>query len=290
MSDEAKEYYSLPARCLYTIGIYWQRSLPGKLTHVFRKGIWAFLTLDQRHFRTEFRQILNQIYFTGIEAIPVISMVSILLGTLTITQALTVMPKVGFGDFFGTLMVIVIVRELGPVLTAFLIAGRTGAALAAYVGNMKVESEIDALETMGIDPNRFIIMPALIGAMIASLILSILFSTLAIVMGFITAKSLISILMTSSAHQLLWGHYLHSILIALNPLDFLMMVVKPIIFGAIIACNAIHYGMSIQKDARDVPKATSRSVVYSLMFVVAFDLVLTLIYIFEYMQNLSTVL
>jgi len=289
MAIESKEHYSLPARVLYTLGMLWLMSLPGKLSVIFFKGLWAFFTIDSRRFRTEFKQIILQVYFTGVEAFPLVALVAVLLGSLTITQAVTVMPKVGFSDFFGSLMVIVIVRELGPVLTAFLIAGRTGAALAAYLGNMKVESEVDALETMGIDPIRYLVMPAMIGGMVAMLILNMFFSSIAIVVGYIVAKGLISVMQNMLDSKLIWDHYWESILMGLKPMDFIMVIVKPVIFGAIITTNACLFGTSVKKDVREVPKATSRSVVYSFIFVVLSDLLLSLAYMFDYIRNLSSV-
>ncbi|HSQ41862.1 MAG TPA: ABC transporter permease [Fibrobacteraceae bacterium] len=290
MGREHKEFYSWPAKFLAWLGILWLNSLPGKLSAIIFKGLHAFFTIDQRRFRTEFRQIVLQTFFTGIEALPLITVVAVLLGTLTITQAMTVMPKVGFGDFFGNLMVIVIIRELGPVLTAFLIAGRSGAALAAYLGNMKVESEADALETMGIDPIKYLVMPALIGGMVALFIMNAIFSSVAIVVGYFAAKVLTTILHNFFEVQMMWDHYLSSILLELHPMDFLMLFLKPALFGALITANACQFGLSVQQDVREVPKATSRSVVYSFISVVLMDLLLSLAYIFDYLHGLNSVL
>jgi len=290
MAIERKEFYNLPARAVYLLGSLWLKSLPGQLSVMFLKAMAAFLTLDSRRFRTEFRQIILQVFFTGIQALPLIALVAVLLGSLIITQAMSMMPKVGFGDFFGNLMVIVIIRELGPVLTAFLIAGRTGSALASYMGNMKVESEVDALESMGIDPIKYLVMPALIGGMMAMLILNTFFSSIAIVVGYGVAKTLINLMQNVFDSKLIWTHYLDSILMGLKPIDFIMVIVKPVIFGAIITTNACYFGMSVKTDVREVPKATSKSVVYSFIFIVVSDLLLSLVYIFDYMRNLSSVL
>ena len=293
MASEASEHYkhySVPARVMFWIGQLWLRSIFGKLSVIFFKSMLAFVTIDSRRLRTELRQIILQVYFTGIEAFPLIALVATLLGTLTITQALTVMPKVGFTDFFGNLMVIVIIRELGPVLTAFLIAGRTGAALAAYIGNMKVEHEVDALETMGIDPVKYIMMPSIIGGMVAMVILNALFSSIAIVVGFLVAKVLISVLQNFFEAQLLWDHYIDSILLGIRPMDFVMIILKPMIFGALIALNACLFGMEIKNDVREVPKATSKSVVFSFITVVIADLLLSLVYILEYMRAMRSML
>jgi len=291
MAVEQKEFYSIPARVLYNMGRWWLSSLPGKLLTLFAKSMLAIAFMDRRKFRTEFRQIISQVFFTGIEAVPLIFSVAVLLGTLTITQAMTYMPKVGFGDFFGNLMVIIIIRELGPVLTAFLIAGRTGAALAAYLGNMRVESEVDALETMGIDPVKYLVMPAVAGGMIAMVMINIFFSTVAIVVGFFVAKALLATAMSNMVEsKLIWDNYFSSILMGLKPMDFIMVIVKPTIFGAIIAVNACHFGLSAQNDVRQVPKATSSSVVYSFAFVVLADLVLSLAYILEYMRGFNAMI
>lgn len=290
MRPEDYRSYSLPGRILFRLGQAWLESLPGKLLSILFIALRAFFTIDNRRFRTEFRQIILQAYFTGIEAIPLISLVAVLLGTLTITQAVTFMPKVGFGDFFGNIMVIVIVRELGPVLTAFLVAGRTGAALASYLGSMKVESEVDALETMGIDPIKYLVMPAVIGAIIALFILNLFFSVIAIVVGFISARGLVSLMQDMGESTLIWSNYIESILMGLTPMDFAMAFIKPIIFGAIIAVNASYCGMSIKKDQREVPKATSKSVVYSFIFVVLSDLMLSLAYILEYLRGMRSLI
>lgn len=282
--------YNFAARALYRFGRLWIDSLPGKLLAIAFASFRAFFTIDNRRFRTEFKQIILQAYFTGIEAIPLVSLVAVLLGTLTITQAVTYMPKVGFGDFFGSIMVIVIIRELGPVLTAFLVAGRTGAGLAAYLGTMKVESEVDALESMGIDPIKYLVMPAVIGAMIALLILNFFFSVIAIVVGFFSAKGLISVMRDVGDTTLVWSNYLDSILLGLTPMDFVMAVLKPMIFGIIIAVNASYFGLVIKKDQREIPKATSKSVVFSFFFVVLSDLILSFAYILGYLKGMGSII
>lgn len=290
MALEQNQHYNFIGRIFFGLGKRWLNSYLGKLFAIIFKTIGALLSINVRRFRTEFRQIVMQVYFTGVEALSLIAIIATVLGTLTITQALTVMPKVGFTDFFGNLMVIIIVRELGPVLTAFLIAGRTGSALAAYVGNMKVESEVDALETMGIDPIKYLIMPAMVGGIIALIILSTLFSTIAIVVGFLVAKVWVVVMQSVLEGKLMWGHYLNSILLSLKSVDFIMLIIKPLVFGALIASNACLFGMNVEKDIREVPKSISRSVVYSFITIIIADLVLSLIYFVGYMQSIAKVI
>ena len=287
--QHSSEYLSLPGRFLDWLGNAFLNSHLGKLTSLFFKAL-AGLFLDPRRWRINAKQIIGQAYFTGVESLPVVFAVGTLLGVVVIVEALTVVPKVGFGNFFGNLMVIVIIRELGPILTAFLIAGRSGSALATFIGSMKVESEVDALETMGIDPVRYLVMPALIGGMIALFIANCVFSVSAIGAGFLVAKGLVTLAEGIIQIQLDWEVFRMSILQAMQPMDFIMAGVKPLIFAAIITTNACYHAMTVQNDVREVPKVTSRSVVHSFMLIVLSDLVLSLAYILEYLRHVNSII
>jgi len=288
MSD-VRPYLSPPARVLEFLGRHFMQSHVGKLTSLFVRAMFSLL-VDRRRWKVDARQIISQTYFTGIESLPLVFMVATLFGVVVIVEALTVVPKVGFGNFFGNLMVIVIIRELGPILTAFLIAGRSGSGLATYIGSMKVESEVDALETMGVDPVRYLVMPALVGGMIATFLANMVFSVSAIGAGFLVAKGLVNVASGFFSVQLDWEIFTQSILQALRPMDFVMAVVKPLVFAAIITTNACYHATTVQNDVREVPKATSRSVVHSFMLIVLSDLVLSLAYILEYLRQVNTVI
>jgi phospholipid/cholesterol/gamma-HCH transport system permease protein len=199
-------------------------------------------------------------------------------------------PKVGFGNFFGNLMIIAIVRELGPILTGFLIAGRSGSSLTTRIASMKVNSEVDALETLGISHIRFLVMPALIGGIIAMLIANCFFCLSAIGTGFLISKIATIVLEGFFKVQLDWSSYSLSILAALKPVDFIMGFLKPCIFASIIVTNACYYGTRIQNDPRAVPIATSQSVVSSFFLIVASDLPLSFAYILEYINSVSSVI
>ena len=129
-----------------------------------------------RSFKTDSKNIILQTFFTGVEIFPVLFVVATLFGTIVIVEIMTMMGKMGFSDVVGSLMVVVIIRELGPILTAFLIAGRSGSSLTTYVGGMVIDSEVDALATMGVDPIRYLVMPGLIGGTIATFIMTIIFN------------------------------------------------------------------------------------------------------------------
>jgi phospholipid/cholesterol/gamma-HCH transport system permease protein len=238
----------------------------------------------------DIRQIIAQIYYIGIRSLPLVLIVGTILGTVLIVNTAGLVPKVGFGNFFGNLMVIAIVRELGPVLTGFLIAGRCGSSLTTRIASMKVNTEIDALETLGINPIRFLIMPALIGGIIAVFIANFFFCLSAIGTGFLVTKAAAFLLEGYFRVQLEWSSYSLSILAALKPVDFAMTVIKPFIFASIIVTNACYFGTRINNDQRAVPNATSRSVVSSFIFIVASDLLLSFAYILDYINSVSSVI
>jgi phospholipid/cholesterol/gamma-HCH transport system permease protein len=228
-----------------------------------------------------------QTFFTGIEIFPPLFTVATLFGTVTIIEVISLTGKMGMSDFVGNLMVVALIRELGPILTAFLIAGRTGSSLTTYIGGMVINSEVDALATMGINPIRYLVMPSVIGGTIATIIMNIIFSSSAIGAGFLVTKGIIFITGNAPNVQITWSYLSAEILKALTLPDFVFAIVKPLVFGIIITTNACYQALNIQRDIRQVPKATSRSVITSFLYVVLADVVLSAFYLISYMQNLS---
>jgi len=281
--------FSMPGRVLDKFGRLFLKSHVGQLLSIFLLVFHSFF-YGKGNRKIDMGQIISQIYSIGIRSLPLILIVGTILGTVLIVNTAGLVPKVGFGNFFGNLMVIAIVRELGPILTGFLIAGRSGSSLTTRIASMKVNSEIDALETLGINPMRFLILPALIGGIIAMLIANCFFCLSAIGTGFLIVKMATIFLEQFFAAQLEWGYYSMSILAALKPIDFIMSIIKPCIFASIIATNACYYGTRITNDQRAVPIATSRSVVSSFIFIVTSDLLLSFIYILDYINSVSSVI
>lgn len=254
---------------------------------------WSAITSlfsKSRSFKTDSRNIIMQTFFTGVEIFPVLFIVATLFGTVTIIEVITMMGKMGFDDIVGNLIVIVIIRELGPILTAFLIAGRSGSSLTTYIGSMVINSEVDALATMGVDPIRFLVMPGLFGGCIALFFMNIIFSTSAICVGYLVVKAVILLTGNIINIQLTWNYLSTEILNALTLSDFIYIVIKPLVFGAIITTNACYQALNIPRDVRQVPKATSKSVIKSFLYVVCADVVLSIFYFVDYMNNISTII
>ncbi len=276
-------------RVFHSIGIFLLKRRIGQLITLFLRSI-ASIFASNHNFKTDSRNVILQTFFTGIEIFPPLFMVATLFGTVTIIEVISLMGKMGMSDFVGNLMVVVIIRELGPIITAFLIAGRTGSSLTTYIGGMVINSEVDALATMGINPIRYLVMPSVIGGSIATVIMYIIFSSSAIGFGFLVTKGIIFITGNAPNVQITWHYLSTEILKALTVPDFIFAIVKPLIFGIIITTNACYQALNIQRDIRQVPKATSRSVITSFLYVVLADVALSAFYFIGYMQNLSTMI
>lgn len=271
------------------IGRFFLSTAFGKQILLFFRVIHSIFA-EGRNLRADVRNIIRQVFFTAVEVFPVLFVIATLAGTITIVEALSVMPRVGFSNAFGGLMVVVLVREIGPILTAFLISGRSGSALTTMIGTMAINSEVDALSTLGVSPVRYLVMPALVGGTIAMLIANILFSASGICAGFAVTKLIVAVTGDTLNLHVSWDYLSTSILNSLTVTDFVMAVIKPILFGIIIFINACYHGLNIRKDIRQVPKATSRSVIYSFLFIVITDVLFSLFYIFDYVNQVSRII
>ena len=276
-------------RLFHTLGIFILKRRMGQLIALFFRTV-ASLFDKSHNFKSDTRNIILQTFFTGVEIVVPLFIVATLFGTVVIIEVLSLMGKMGFSDIVGNLMVVVIIRELSPILTAFLIAGRSGSSLTTYIGSMVIDSEVDALATMGINPIRYLVMPSVIGGTIATIIMNIIFSASAIGAGFLVTKGIIFITGNAPNLQITWNYLSTEILKALTIPDFVFAIVKPFVFGIIITINACYQALNIKRDIRLVPKATSRSVITSFLYIVFADVMLSLFYFISYMKNLSTII
>ena len=273
----------------HALGMFLLRRNAGQEVALFVRAI-ASIFSKNRSFKADAKNIIMQTFFTGVEIFPILFIVATLFGTVVIIEVISLMGKVGFSDVVGGLMVVVIIRELGPILTAFLIAGRSGSSLTTYIGGMVSNSEVDALATMGVDPIRYLVMPGLIGGSIATFIMTIIFSSSAICAGFLMTK--IAIFITGNAFnvQLTWSYLSTEILKAMTFTDFIFIVVKPLVFGCIITTNACYQAMNIPRDIRQVPKATGKSVIKSFFYIVCADVFISLFYFIDYFNEISKII
>lgn len=253
------------------IGSLWADSRPGRVVQLLAE----VLVSPFRGRRATARQIgeifVQQVYFTAVEAAPIVMILATLVGGVTLIEFATVLPRIGNSFFLGDVMVLVILRELAPLFTAFIVAGRTGSALATFIGNMKVHGEIDALESMGIDPVRFLVLPAVLGSTIGMVCLSLLFTASAIFGGFMVAQLLAWVFPGTLGLDMGLYTFLERTGMALRFLDMLVMILKPMSFGMAIALLACLNGLSLGISSHEVPQGTRSAVVDAIVVVVVLD-------------------
>jgi phospholipid/cholesterol/gamma-HCH transport system permease protein len=201
------------------------------------------------------RVAVNQIRFTAVHAIGLILLLSGLLSFLVISQAVRELGRFGATEIIGTLMVVAIVRELGPLLTALVVAGRSGTAIAAELATNKVGGEVDALEGMGIDPLHYLVLPRLGAAVVSVFCLIVVFDAVSIAAGLVAA----------TANGMSPDRYFDIVLRSLAFGDAAVSIGKGLAFGAIIGTLPSFHGLRVRRASTEVPIAAGRAVVGSIV-------------------------
>ena len=212
---------------------------------------------------------LRQIYFTGVEALQVITLVSLALGTVVIVESASQMRLLGGTQFISTILVVVILRELGPLLTAFIVIGRSGTAIAAELGNMIVAHELEAIRLMGINLVYFIVTPRIIGVTIAVVCLTIYFSAVALVGGFVVSELILPADLPV---------FLKELIVSLTVTDLVFGILKSAIFGLLIGLICTYHGLTVRYSSIEVPQVATRGVVSAILAIIAFNVLLTLLF------------
>jgi phospholipid/cholesterol/gamma-HCH transport system permease protein len=216
------------------------------------------------------RVLLSQIFYTGFQAVGLVSMIGLLLGATIVIQTELMVPAAD-PVLIGKVLVAVVLRELAPLVTAIVVAGRSGTAIATELGNMKVSAEILALTSLGIDPPRFIVMPRLVATAVSVVLLMVYFAAVALI-GTLAVRALFA---TTSYEALHAG-----ISAAITPYDLGLFVAKGLGLGAIVGWLSCHYGLEVKVSPTEVPQMASRAVMMSLLASVAYDTLLTAIFYF----------
>ena len=197
----------------------------------------------------------------GVNALPIISLMGFLIGLILAFQSAAQLKMVGAEVFVSDLVAVSVVRELGPLMTAILIAGRSGSAFAAELGTMKVNEEIDALSTMGLAPVRFLVVPRVLAGVLVTPLLTLYFDLLALAGG--------ALVVASFGHPLItFAHHVHN---ALTMTMFVSGIAKTFVFGLIIAGIGCQRGLETGTGAVAVGLSTTRSVVTGILLTILVD-------------------
>ena len=214
------------------------------------------------------QSIMTQMAIIGYETLPVASVMAFFVGMVLALQTGIELQKYGAQNIIGAIVGHSMVRELGPVMTSFLVAGRAGSAMAAELGVMTVYEEIDALRTLDINPVRYLAMPRLIACLICVPALVIYSDCIGIIGGAIVSNFHPKIFVSYST-------YYDSLTAALKLREIGNGLVKAVVFGGIIALVACYVGFKTTGGARGIGQSTTRSVVWSFMLILIADYFLT---------------
>ncbi len=214
---------------------------------------------------TVFRQMVR----IGVESLPIVSLIAGSVGMIVALQAAMQLRRVGATIYVADLVGVSLTRELGPLMTAIVIAGRSGSAIAAELGTMQVSEEVDALTAMGLDPVEFLALPRILAMAIMLPCLTLLADVVGMAGGVVVASASLGISV---------GAYVEQTLNALLLKDLFSGLVKSWVFAGIIAGVACYQGFRVEGGAEGVGRRTTASVVASIFLIIAADLVFTAVF------------
>jgi len=229
---------------------------------------WAFVSpFKGKPIRV--KASISEMVKAGYNSVPIVAVISLFVGIILALQSAYQLKRFGALTYVANLVGVTITRELGPIMTAIIVAGRSGSAFAAEIGSMKATEEVSALISMGINPVRFLVVPKLIALMIMVPALTMFSDFIGILGGFILAITALEI------HP--YNYYLQTIN-ALLVKDIVTGLVKAWAFGVVITIVGAYHGFKVEGGAEEVGRRTTSSVVSSIFLVILFDLFFTALF------------
>ena len=243
-------------------------NLSGMLAFVGESAI-ALLRLIVQPRRIRWRPVFHNIQTAGFEALPIVGLLSFLMGVVIAYQGADQLQRFGANVFIADLVGLAMLRELSPLLTAIIIAGRSGSAYAAQIGTMKVTEEIDALRTIGVSPQELLVLPKMLALVIALPLLTVYADVTGILGGMIMARSKLDVSFEIFIDRL--GD-------AISLSSFLTGIVKAPVFAAIIALVGCFQGFQVGGSADSVGRQTTLSVVQAIFLVIVADALFSVVF------------
>ena len=219
--------------------------------------------------RIRWRPILHNLQTAGFEALPIVGLLSFLMGFVIAYQGADQLQRFGANIFIADLVGLSMLRELSPLLTAIIVAGRSGSAYAAQIGTMKVTEEIDALRTIGVGPIELLVLPKMLALVIALPLLSVFADVTGVFGGMLMARSKLDVSFDIFLDRL--GN-------AVSLSSFLTGVGKAPVFAAIIALVGCYQGFQVGGSADSVGRQTTVSVVHSIFLVILADALFSVVF------------
>lgn len=217
------------------------------------------------------QRAVSQAMQVGVRALPILSLITFFIGLILALQSAYELRRLGAISYVANAVAISMTRELGPLITAIVVIGRSGSAFAAEIGTMKVSEEIDALETMAIHPVDFLVTPKFLAMIVMLPCLTIWANAMGILGG---------ALFGVAQADFTWIRYIQASLDALFLRDIATGLIKSVMFGITITAVGCYEGLSTGTGAEQVGRSTTRAVVVSIFLVILVDLVFTTLFFF----------
>ena len=240
----------------------------GMLAFIGESAIALLRSLAQPR-RIRWRPILHNLQTAGFEALPITGLLAFLMGVVIAYQGADQLQRFGANIFIADLVGLAMLRELSPLLTAIIVAGRSGSAYAAQIGTMKINEEIDALRTIGVEPQELLVLPKILALVIALPLLTV-YADVAGVLG--------GMIMASSKLGVSFDVFLDRLDEAISLASFLTGVGKAPVFAMIIALVGCFQGFQASASADSVGRQTTVSVVQSIFLVIVADALFSVIF------------
>lgn len=233
----------------------------GRWAILMSKTVWATIKRPP-----SWTLILDQLYNIGVLSLPVVAITGFSTGLVLAAQSFYQLSDKGLASATGLFVGKGMLTEIGPVLTAFMVTGRVGSAMTAVLGTMRVTEQIDALRSMAVNPNRYLIAPRIIGSVTMMPLLTIFSAMMGIFGGY-----LISVYFFGMTRQ----GYFDPMPVHVTTFDIWTGIIKALFFGFIISTIACYKGMTTQGGAAGVGKATTNSVVICYSYILIINFLLT---------------
>ncbi|NND59849.1 MAG: MlaE family lipid ABC transporter permease subunit [Gammaproteobacteria bacterium] len=219
--------------------------------------------------RLRWSQVVVESEEAGFDALPIVGMLAFLMGIVIAYQGAVVLQQYGAGIFIADLVGLAMLRELSPLVTAIIVAGRTGSAYTAQIGTMKVTEEVDALRTMGIAPIELLVLPKIFALVIAMPLLTVFADLMGLLGGMIMANNLLDVS---------FQNFIDRLASEVTIADYLVGIGKAPVFALIIAAVGCYQGFKVSGSAESVGKHTTISVVESIFLVIVVDAIFSIVF------------
>lgn len=219
-----------------------------------------------RRRQVGYRVLVMQILFTGVEALGVSAILAVSIGAIVNMVGLSLLPQFGQAQLTYVILIAVITRELGPLLTAFIIVARSGTAIATELGGMVVSHELEAYLSVGVDPISYLAVPRFLGVTFSCLLLNIYFNMFGLLGSFAVLRVV---------NPVPFGEYWQGLIGAIRGADIGIGLAKSVVFGMLIAVVSTYQGFSVARASTEIPQAGIRAVGQSFVAIILADALIT---------------